>query len=559
MGIWGSVLHRTNNNPIPAALGCLVLLLALLPTTVPASDSEALRGVVEELETGFNPRGVENTDAIVGLYAERNNRFLWFGAGPLASARDALLQELLVSSGHGFNPARYHYQALADAALSEAELEVLYTDALLSQIRHRAGGVMNGQEVEWDIPAPPVDTGLVLQGMLDDPATFPRQLRDLWPRHPDYWALVARRAEISAQPDTRTATIPDGPLLRLGDEGARVQQLQLRLLGPGEYSGVFDEELRAAVRELQRTAGLEPDGIVGPATLEVLNATRHSWIDRLDANLERWRWLPRQIPDTFIRVNIAAFNLRAVENGRPALDMDVIVGRPYRQTPVFTETLKYLVFYPYWNVPNSIAKKDKLPLLRRDPEPMALSGFQARMAGNDSFVPVDALDWQTVRPGTFLLRQLPGEGNALGRVKFMLPNPYDVYLHDTPDKGLFGRSERVFSSGCIRVAQPVALAQWVLRLDGNPRLPDVERLYRRGPTTTVYLRHPIPVVVVYFTAFVDQGRVVFRRDIYDRDAGIVRELRAGSKTGSEEPHHQGGDAQEGEEARHVGDGGQDDG
>ncbi len=533
MGIWGSVLHRTNNNPIPAALGCLVLLLALLPTTVPASDSEALRGVVEELETGFNPRGVENTDDIVGLYAERNNRFLWFGAGPLASARDALLQELLVSSGHGFNPARYHYQALADAALSEAELEVLYTDALLSQIRHRAGGVMNGQEVEWDIPAPPVDTGLVLQGMLDDPATFPRQLRDLWPRHPDYWALVARRAEISAQPDTRTATIPDGPLLRLGDEGARVQQLQLRLLGPGEYSGVFDEELRAAVRELQRTAGLEPDGIVGPATLEVLNATRHSWIDRLDANLERWRWLPRQIPDTFIRVNIAAFNLRAVENGRPALDMDVIVGRPYRQTPVFTETLKYLVFYPYWNVPNSIAKKDKLPLLRRDPEPMALSGFQARMAGNDSFVPVDALDWQTVRPGTFLLRQLPGEGNALGRVKFMLPNPYDVYLHDTPDKGLFGRSERVFSSGCIRVAQPVALAQWVLRLDGNPRLPDVQRLFERGPTTTVYLRHPVPVVVVYFTAFVDEGRVVFRRDIYDRDPGIVRELRAGSKTGSE--------------------------
>jgi len=545
-----------------AALGCLVLLLlVLLPVPSVAVDSEALRGVLEELETGYNPRGVENADAIVRLYAERNNRFLWFGEGPLAAARDVMLQEILVSGGHGFNPARYHYRELADGAPGEPELELLYTDALLSQIRHRAGGVMDRQEVEWDIPATQVDTGLVLQGMLDDPASFPQQLRELWPRHPDYWALVARRAEISAQPDTRTEKIPDGPLLRLGNEGPRVAQLQRRLLGPGEHTGVFDQNLRSAVRELQRSAGLDPDGIVGPATLEVLNATRYSWIDRLDANLERWRWLPRQIPDTFIRVNIAAFNLRAVENGRPALDMDVIVGRPYRQTPVFTETMKYLVFHPYWNVPNSIARKDKLPLLRRDPEPMALSGFQARMAGSETFVPVDTIDWQEVRPGTFLLRQLPGEGNALGRVKFMLPNPYDVYLHDTPDKGLFGRSERVFSSGCIRVAQPVALAQWVLRLDGNPRLPDVQRLFEHGPTTTVYLRHPVPVVVVYFTAFVDEGRVVFRRDIYDRDAGIVRELRAAAPAASslQEPYHQGGDAQEGKEARHVGDGGQDDG
>jgi murein L,D-transpeptidase YcbB/YkuD len=322
--------------------------------------------------------------------------------------------------------------------------------------------------------------------------------------------------------------VPPGPLLRPGHSGERVRQLQLRLYGPGAYSGYYDAELLQAVKEFQRDAGLEPDGLVGPASLEILNADRFSWIGQVDANLERWRWLPRQIPPTYILVNIADFQLQVVDRDEPVLEMDVIVGRPYRSTPVFAGSLKYLVFYPYWNVPYSIAVKDKLPLLRGNPAAMAAAGYEVQLAGTEGFVPVTEVDWSTIGPGQFTLRQQPGDKNALGKVKFMLPNAHAVYLHDTPDKGLFNKSERVFSSGCIRLADPTRLARWVLAHDNHARQAEVDQLYRAGPTTTAYLATPLPVFIVYFTAFLEEGEVVFRRDVYERDQGIIRQLRAGA-------------------------------
>jgi murein L,D-transpeptidase YcbB/YkuD len=350
-------------------------------------------------------------------------------------------------------------------------------------------------------------------------------LQSLWPQHDEYLALIAKRVELSQLDEPFTEIIPSGPLLRQGDKGPRVQQLYTRLSGPGEHPDVFDAQLGLAVKQFQRAAGLEADGIVGEGTLEILNSNRFSWIDRVDANLERWRWLPRQLPATYIRVNIAAFRLRGIEDNRQALAMDVIVGRPYRQTPIFTGTMKYLVFFPFWNVPTSIAIKDKLPLLRENPELLALLGYEAKLAGSEEFAPVQTIDWPRIKPGGFLLRQKPGEQNALGKVKFMFPNIHDVYLHDTPDKALFKKTERTFSSGCIRVADAPALVEWLTRRDGNFLDADLPKLLTSGPTTTLYLAKPVPVYLVYFTAFVDDGSVVFRRDIYNRDQRIIDELR----------------------------------
>ncbi len=209
--------------------------------------------------------------------------------------------------------------------------------------------------------------------------------------------------------------------------------------------------------------------------------------------------------------------------------MDVIVGKPYRRTPVFTETIKYIVFNPFWNVPASIAIQDKLPQLKRDPAAAAAAGFEAKPQGSDVFVPVDAIDWSGVRKGNFnyLLRQRPGEYNALGRMKFMLPNAHAVYLHDTPSRELFRRQERSFSSGCVRLEQPRQLAEWLLAKDGNPAHRRLDALLASGDTTTIYLKKPIPTYLVYFTAFVaDDGDVAFRRDIYDRDRILIEALRA---------------------------------
>ena len=520
---------------IPALPGFLSLPLALLLALLlaaagQASTSDELRREVEMLgeSAGLaNPRGLANISALAELYGAYQYQPLWFEGGPLATQRAALLAEIEESAGHGLRPAHYHYDALGAASLPVAQLDLLYSDALLSQARHRYGGVISAMDEDWFFERQQLDAVQFARDLLAGGGDVRQALQPLWPQHPQYRALLEKKAQLAAQPEVFTQPVPPGPLLRPGDSGERVRQLQLRLYGPGAYSGFYDTELLAAVKEFQRDAGLDPDGLVGPASLEILNADRFSWIDQLDANLERWRWLPRQLPATYILVNIADFRLQVVDAGEPALDMDVIVGRPYRSTPVFAGSLRYLVFYPYWNVPYSIAVKDKLPLLRGDPTAMAAAGYEVQLAGSDTFLPVTEVDWSAIRPGEFTLRQRPGDKNALGKVKFMLPNGHSVYLHDTPDKGLFNKSERVFSSGCIRLSEPRALAHWVLGHDNHARRGEVEQLYASGPTTTAYLATPIPVLIVYFTAFLEDGEVVFRRDVYQRDADIVRQLHAG--------------------------------
>ena len=209
--------------------------------------------------------------------------------------------------------------------------------------------------------------------------------------------------------------------------------------------------------------------------------------------------------------------------------MDVIVGRPYRRTPVFTETIKYLVLNPYWNVPYSIATQDKLPLMKANATAEAGKGFEAKPQGSDVFVPVDAIDWSgaTRRNFPYLLRQKPGPQNALGQMKFMLPNPFAIYLHDTPSRELFAKQERSFSSGCVRLSQPQQLASWLLTNDKNPQADRLQALLAANDTTTIYLKTPIPVYLLYFTAFVaDDGDVVLRRDIYGRDQVLIEALRA---------------------------------
>ena len=423
-------------------------------------------------------------------------------------------------------------ESLSTAAQADARLalELLLTDAFLSQALHRGRGAVSppNLDADWQVPQAEIDAGALLLATAAQGHGVLGTLDGLWPPDPEYARLVARRAEIAAGGDEVTVQIAGGPLLRPGQSNDRVVLLKERLLGPGAHTPLYDDALRRELEAFQRSAGLEPDGLVGDNTLEVLNATRVSWLDRIDANLERWRWLPRETPDTYIRVNIAAFTLRAMDEDEPALTMNVIVGRPYRRTPVFTETLKYIVLNPYWNVPHSIAVKDKLPLLKADAAAEAAKGYQVRPHGAEEFVAVDALDWQAVTPRSFSyhLRQRPGPENALGQSKFMLPNPYAVYLHDTPSRDLFARQERTFSSGCIRLENPVALATWLLKREQNRDANRVSQLIDSKETHTLYLKTPVPVYLVYFTAFsLEDGTVTFRRDIYDRDRVLIEALK----------------------------------
>ncbi len=521
----------------------LLLCLSITLTwagAVRGENAETLRVWLEGLDAGavaeVHGEALHHPDLLAGVYRERDHSPLWTGDGPLAGERKALLAAIDASALHGLNPETYHASSLATLR-DPLAIELLATDAFLAQARHRATGAVSPQALDpdWYLPDPEVDARELLERAARGEDGVADLLDGLWPDSEEYQRLLDERAHILALGETSTTRVPAGPLIRPGDRGDRVLALKENLLGPGDHTPVYDAVLEDHVRAFQRGAGLEPDGIVGPASLEVMNASRFSWIDRIDANLERWRWLPAHLPDTYVRVNIAAFSLRVIQANEDALRMDVIVGRPYRRTPVFTESIKYLVLNPDWTVPWKIAVQDKLPDLKTDASKLAAQGYEVRLEGSDAFVPVDEVDWGPVTRGNFrhLLRQRPGPMNALGEVKFMLPNPHAVYLHDTPNRDLFAKQERGFSSGCVRLSRPLELADWLLRNDGQAgKAARISELLDTGLTTTIYLRNPLPTYLVYFTAFTDgHGEVIFRRDLYDRDGAIVAALRAGGLAG----------------------------
>jgi L,D-transpeptidase YcbB len=530
---------------LPACNGLTLILLvtALLWAPAGAAQSGAsgeLRHFFEALDEGAPPVvggwRLHRPDALAAFYRDRAHAPLWVGETPARGALAELVLAIVESEAHGFQAANYHGDALMTLSagrLPAADLtaELLATDAFFRQAHHRAGGAVFSdiQDPSWHLGQPEVDPAELLERIALGETSVTAALEGLWPDSAEYRALVAHRAYLQALGDPPLVRVPEGPLLRPGLQDPRVVALKERLLGPGEHDEAYDDRLRAAVIEFQRSAGLDMDALVGPGTLSVMNTSRFSWIDRLDANLERWRWLPRVMPETYVRVNTASFTMRVIERGEDVLRMNVIVGQPYRQTPTFAAPLRYMVFNPFWNLPRRIAVQDKLPQLRRDPTELALQGYEARRDGETAWMPVDAIDWTDVDRASFhyQLRQRPGPANALGRVKFMLPNEHAVYLHDTPARDLFARAERVFSSGCVRLAEPFEFARWLLEHDGRSEAADrIPELVAGGTAEVIYLTRPVPTFMVYFTAIAgEDGEVSFRRDLYERDAAIVAALR----------------------------------
>jgi murein L,D-transpeptidase YcbB/YkuD len=359
------------------------------------------------------------------------------------------------------------------------------------------------------------------------------------PSHPGYEKL--RRALYNYRSLAAAGgweAVPEGPALKPGDAGERVIHLSRRLSADSALNlltdapgAVYDSDVEAAVREFQRRHGLEPDGVAGKATLSALNVPASQRVRQIEANLERWRWLPEDLGERYILVNVADYTLEVVELGRLVLDMKVIVGKPYRHTPVFSDVMTTIVINPTWYVPRRIAIVDKLPLIRKDPNYLKKMGMHVTSGDGAHAKEVDprTVDWTKIGPKHFPFRlsQAPGPQNALGRVKFLFPNRFNVYLHDTPSRELFGKTERNFSSGCIRIEKPVDMADYLLtnQPGWNPqRVRDTIDSMRE---TSIHLDRPIPVHLLYWTVFVDGvGDLQFRPDIYSRDEKLIRALSA---------------------------------
>ncbi|MFH1217211.1 MAG: L,D-transpeptidase family protein [Pseudomonadota bacterium] len=478
-------------------------------------------------------------DAVRDFYLSRHFIPAWSTDGKPGNAAHDLVRTIRESGEEGLIPDHYHRTSIEtlmnvmgdDPSVEQsASLDLLLTDAFLVLGSHFLNGRINPATIdpEWQTRRREGDLLQSLRRALADNNVI-GELQALLPHNPIYAGLrqgLVRYREIAAKGPW--PKVPEGAKLEEGDTSQRVVFLRQRLAAendlvlPAGQENFFDKQLAEAVRRFQARHGLDTDAVVGRNTLAALNVPVTERVRQIELNLERWRWLPQDLGQRYIIVNIAAFELTLMESNKPVLPMRVVVGRPYRRTPVFSGVINSLVLNPTWEVPTSIAAKDLLPKIKKDSHFLASNNYRLFSGWNSGAREVDpsSVNWGKVREGTFpfRLRQDPGPHNALGRVKFLFPNPHDVYLHDTPSRSLFNKDMRTFSSGCIRLEKPLDLAIQLLR--GTP-LADREFLdeaLATGRTQTIRLIEKVQLHLLYWTAWADDVDTVhFRNDIYGRD------------------------------------------
>ncbi|WP_293611255.1 L,D-transpeptidase family protein [Ponticaulis sp.] len=468
------------------------------------------------------------TEATARFYEDQGTSEVWNDAN-----YDALIAAIEGLSAHGLEPAHYRLARLRELRHESVGRDRVATSAWLMAAAHLAYGKLDAVSVEpdWTVIHHPTDFTSVLRYALQT-GNIAGSLEQFAPIQPGYRALVSELANLRAEAEIPMTQVPAGPTMRENDLGVRVSALQTRLKQLGflaeefEISGVFGEDTVIAVETFQAQQGLEADGIVGTATITALNRGVTERINQVRVNLERWRWLPADLGRRHLRANIAGFEVTAYEDGQPVQTHLTIVGRNYRRTPVFSDEIEYIVFNPWWETPTSLARADKLPMFQRDPGAVTRLGFQVLNAAGQVVDP-STINWNDYSASNFpfRLRQAPGPDNALGQVKIMFPNVHNVYLHDTPSRGLFAQSQRAFSSGCLRTQYPIELSRWLLEETTDWTSERVDQAVASGRETRATLAARVPVHILYFTAVNDGlGGVRYLDDIYDRDARVLRGL-----------------------------------
>lgn len=505
------------------------------------------------LEAGGDPLYALRELAL--FYEQRGFDPAWTKDGDLLPVTEPGVRTIAGATVEGLDPADYHLPAIRrllsgiHGALDRgtpptparlAELDLLLTDGCLLYASHLAAGKTDPATIlpEWNATRRDLDAGRFLARALAGGAVE-AAFDALEPPYDAYRLLkgaLARQRRLAARPSW--PEVPAGPAIEPGASSERVPLLRQRLAASGDLPPrplppapeIYDPALEEAVRRFQARHGLDADGVVGERTLAALAVPPERRVEQLLVNLERWRWLPADLGARHLEVNIADFELRAVEWERTVFESRVIVGKSYTRTPEFSARLTYIVLNPYWNIPHKIASREILPQVQEDPGYLSREGirvFESPEAGAAEVDPA-TVHWADLTPASFpfFLRQDPGPKNSLGRIKLMFPNPYDVYLHDTPQKGLFERSRRAFSHGCIRVEKPFALAAYLLRDDPRWSEEALRAAVDTGEQRTVLLPVPVPIHILYWTAWVDEeGVLELRDDLYGRDRAVLAALR----------------------------------
>ena len=516
------------------ALLSLVITLASTAAHAATDITQLLAGDAPQVQIAGEK--LWSTPFLRELYAAPDDAPRWTSA-QLTVLRKAIAD----SAADGLDPRDFLIERMTDIeTLPTAMRELLAGEALARLAFTLRFGKCNPEALDpdWNYSRSfgPTDPTVWLRESIASDKLAAR-LAALRPTDNYYRALIKALADYRARATAgEWPKVATGPTLKPGMDDARITQLRARLTASGEWAADksdgdvthFDDRLVAAVRGLQGRQGLEIDGAVGRGTLAALNVTVAERIAQLRVNLERIRWVFRDVEDEAISVNIAAFEAVYIDHGKRRWSGRVIVGKPFRQTPIFKDRLSYVELNPSWTVPPTILREDILPKLRQNPDylktkKLKLIDFDGR--------PIDAsaLDWRKIKGAGFpyFLRQEAGPDNPLGRVAFMFPNVHSVYLHDTPTRGLFSLAERAFSSGCIRIENPLALAQAVLKDDTHWNQQALQNAIAGGVNQHINLPRKISIMLLYLTAFPgEDGEVQFRRDVYARDAAVLSALDA---------------------------------
>ncbi len=458
---------------------------------------------------------------------------LWVGNGrPTEFAREAL-SAIATAASHGLDEADYPMNRLVALHESIAQGSQEYVTEFESEL----GEAFTRFIVEMRSGIPRSSSRMQRErgrAVLDAVyAGGPQALYELVvPRHQQYAAL--QQALRHYRDETRhndTAVIEAGPTLKLGVVGPRVGQLRNRLLANGEFayqhaeSSEFDAVLEQAVIDYQTLHGLDPDGAVGPQTWRHLNMSVAEKIARLKVTLAKWRELPADLGRDYVQVNIPEYRMQLVRGREETLSMRVVVGSRSNPTPELNNAIEHVVFNPFWHVPKSIAVDELLPEIRKNPAYLQRNGYD--IVADGQLVAHETVDWNAVSSDSlpFRFRQRPGANNALGAVKFLFPNPQNIYLHDSPSTHLYARSTRAFSHGCIRLEYPEQLAVALLEIQEEWTKERIESTISGGKRRQVNLAEPVPVYLTYHAVKVtDTGEVAFFNDIYGRDARRVARL-----------------------------------
>jgi murein L,D-transpeptidase YcbB/YkuD len=520
----------------------LLVTALVMPRVSPAQAedqleqiSAALHEQLREEERGEQKPKLDRR-LLKAFYAPRDFRPVWVDAtGPLFRAGQLWLT-LQAAEQEGLEGESYHQELISRAWDSRsvpalAHLELLLTDAFLHYSVDVGTGRADPEMVDplWNIAAPEADPVATLNTVLAA-ENFDTALSDLVPPHLGYRRLRNALAEYQRLAlQGGWPSLPPGPYLKYGQRHPQVTVLRRRLmvegdlqLGPVSDETLFDTPLQFAVERFQVRHGLKVDGIVGPATRETMNVPVAERIGQIRLNMERWRWLSKALGRRYLMVNMAGYELAAIEDNRLLFTMPVIVGTRERPTPVVGGKIHTVVFHPYWTVPPTIIFEDLVPQQRRDPGYLKSRGIRVFTYQTDAGELDPAqINWARVDKEHFpyILRQDPGPTNPLGRIKFMFSNKFQVYLHDTPTRHYFNEPSRHFSSGCIRVAEPVQLANYVLSREEGWTPERIERAIGSGENRDVKVSRSVPIYLLYWTAWVGEGGAVyFVKDVYERDA-----------------------------------------